>query len=111
MSGRRRARPDLLTLIDCLFLMPDARSPSRAHAQWCVPRGYVGFALAPATKMNNSDYSAVVISRLRSSALYHPFNLVCYCASVFLQAAFHSVRVHACMSVFDAPQCSSCGHS
>ncbi|GBP41502.1 hypothetical protein EVAR_24421_1 [Eumeta japonica] len=59
----------------------------------------------------NSGCSAVAIGRLRSSALDHPFSLVCYCVPVFLRATFRSVGLRACMSVCGAAQCTSRGES
>ncbi|GBP77076.1 hypothetical protein EVAR_61078_1 [Eumeta japonica] len=49
--------------------------------------------------------SSVAIGRLRFSPLGHPFSLLCYCVSVFLRAAFRSVGLRACMSVWGAAQC------
>ncbi|GBP13898.1 Tetratricopeptide repeat protein 19 homolog, mitochondrial [Eumeta japonica] len=58
-----------------------------------------------------SGCSSVAIGRLRSSPLGHPFSLVCYCVSVFLRAAFRSIGLRACMSVWGAAQCKSRGGS
>ncbi|GBP80853.1 hypothetical protein EVAR_62383_1 [Eumeta japonica] len=63
------------------------------------------------TNENNSGCSSVAIGRLRSSPLDHPFSIVCYCVSVFLRAAFRTVGLRACMSVWDAAQCTSRGGS
>ncbi|GBP26021.1 hypothetical protein EVAR_20035_1 [Eumeta japonica] len=58
-----------------------------------------------------ADRSAVAISHLRSNPLNHPFSLVCYCVSGFLQAVFRSVRLRTCISVCGAAQCTSRGDS
>ncbi|GBP77959.1 hypothetical protein EVAR_83207_1 [Eumeta japonica] len=44
--------------------------------------------------------SSVAIGRLRGGPLDHPFSLVCYCVSLFLRAAFRSVGLRACTSVW-----------
>ncbi|GBP69437.1 hypothetical protein EVAR_52710_1 [Eumeta japonica] len=56
---------------------------------------------------NSSGCYSVAIGRLRSSALEHPFSLACYCVAVFLRAAFRSVGLRACTSVWVAAQCPS----
>ncbi|GBP79369.1 hypothetical protein EVAR_59213_1 [Eumeta japonica] len=49
-----------------------------------------------------SGCSSVAIGRLRFSPLDHPLSLVCYCVAVFLRAAFRSVGLRACTSVWGA---------
>ncbi|GBP07526.1 hypothetical protein EVAR_4867_1 [Eumeta japonica] len=56
--------------------------------------------------LNSSGCSSVAIGRLRFSPLDRPFSLVCYCVAVFLRAAFRSVGLRACTSVWGAAQCS-----
>ncbi|GBP87886.1 hypothetical protein EVAR_63825_1 [Eumeta japonica] len=58
-----------------------------------------------------SGCSSVAIGRLRCSPLGHPLSLVCYCASGFFRAAFRSVGLRACTSVWGAAQCTSRGES
>ncbi|GBP06262.1 hypothetical protein EVAR_3603_1 [Eumeta japonica] len=54
----------------------------------------------------SSGCSSVAIGRLRFSPLDHPFSLVCYCVAVFLRAAFRSVELRACTSVWGVEQLS-----
>ncbi|GBP24294.1 hypothetical protein EVAR_9392_1 [Eumeta japonica] len=61
--------------------------------------------------IKSSGCPSVAIGRLRSSPLGHPFSLMCYCVSVFFRAAFCSVGLHACMSVWGVAQCTSRGGS
>ncbi|GBP79907.1 General transcription factor II-I repeat domain-containing protein 2A [Eumeta japonica] len=56
--------------------------------------------------LDSSGCSSVAISPLD-----HPFSLVYYCVSVFLRAAFRSVGLRACTSVWAAAQCKSRGGS